>query len=347
MRVQRFAQAAAQSARLSTVKPSGSVSFLWAVIRLFRAPVSPTFEQIAREVLLEKQLSSNETKKAATRQLNRLIRNFGSLPIAEVTECLWIQYVLRERSIKDRTFFDDRKYMRIVLGAALRRNLIGAPPRLPIPDLPWDAGRELTQRELKALREAAAKPSADVQGREGDNNQKSVDLLFQIDIGWKMGLRLREMLFLRWDQFNWEQRTIRLRAGDVKTRVGREIPVNPDLWPEFQARFNRAASQFVFPSRIEGRPVSNNKTAWRRCRREAGVDCRWHDLRGTCATLMLRAGVPRHVVKDYLGMSEPVLDSIYAHLTMDDKRLAALVMTEAVKPVGVDDLWKAARALSG
>lgn len=291
--------------------------------------ISPTFADIAKQVLLEKQLAAKETKLAATRQINRLILSFGPIRIKEITDQSWVEYVIRERLKRDRTFYDDRKYMRIILGTASR---LGHRPnllRLPIPDLPWDAGRELSVLELSRLRHEAGS-----------------ELRFQIDIAWKMGLRLREMLRLRWDQINWERGTIRLRVGDVKTRKGREIPINPDLLPEFQARFPDTRSLWVFPNLTNTGPIQNNKTAWGTCKAKSGVEARWHDLRHTCATLMLRAGVPRHIVRAYLGMSEPVLDRIYAHLNLADLKSAALLMTDAARPVGVDDLRVASVALS-
>jgi integrase/recombinase XerD len=52
------------------------------------------------------------------------------------------------------------------------------------------------------------------------------------------------------------------------------------------------------------------------------VKARWHDLRHTCATRMLRRGTPLHVAKAVLGMSLKVLVEIYAHVNLDDWRKA-------------------------
>jgi integrase len=307
--------------------------------------LGPLFADVAIEVLADKQLKAEETRKAATRQISRLVLNFGALRIRRIREPHWIEYVVRERAKRERTFFDDRKYMRLVLGHAARTGRLVRIIELSIPEDAGDAGRELEASELAALREAAAVETADGQGRGADDNGKSPDLLFQIDIAWKMGLRLREMLRLRWDQVNLERGTVRLKAKDRKNRRALEIPINPDLLPEFLARRRRAACQWVFPSRTGAGPIRNNKTAWRRCKREAGVNCRWHDFRHHCATVMLRGGVPRHVVKSYLGNSEQVLDKIYAHLNLRDMRQAALVTTDAVQAATIEDLRAATRLL--
>lgn len=322
--------------------------FLLCFVSWLRAanPWDCRFAFLAEEVLRDKQLKAEETRKAATRQLTRLIRNFGGMWVRDIREKQWIEYVLRERSIRHRTFFDDRKYMRLVLSHAARHGYVGRIIELSIPDLPAQAGRELESWELAALRDCATRETADGNGRAGVLNQKSPDLAFQIDIAWKMGLRLREMLRMRWDQISFERETIRLKARDRKNRRALEIPINPDLVPEFKRRKARAACQWVFPNASMSGPVDSNKTAWRRCKREAGVKSRWHDFRHHCASTMARAGVPRNVIKDCLGMSDQTLDKIYLHLNMDDKRQAQLVMTDAARMASLPELRKAVAVLS-
>lgn len=279
---------------------------------LFLRKRKPRFEIVALEVLRLRQLKADATARASRHEIPRLIRYFGKFPIDKVTESIWNDYVLREREKKDRKFFDDRKYMRIVLNYAHRNGLVEKKAHLPIPDAPWNAGREILTKELELLEATAGRT-----------------LRFQIRIGWKMGLRLREMLRLRWDQFNWDRATISFLPMDTKTRRGREIPIPGDLVPEFSSRRALAGSPFVFPSPGgPGKPQGNNKTAWRRCKGQANVRARWHDLRHTCATLLLRRGVPRHVARVYLGMSEAILTRIYTHLNTDDLRTAANVMSE-------------------
>lgn len=281
------------------------------------------FSELANHVLHLKQLKSRETRLAATRQIARLIKNFGDIPVEELTEKHWVDYVARERARKERKFYDDKKYMRMILRYALAVGALERTIQLPIPDLPSDVGREITADELARL-ESCAGP----------------ELLFQIRIAWKMGLRLREMLRLRWDQFDWVNGTIKLSPGDTKTRRGRVVPMPPDLMPQFNARRAEngalchkrglGLSPFVFPChrRRERRfkPQGENKTAWRACKAEAGVKARWHDLRHTCATRLLRSGIRPGVVSKMLGMSEQVLRRIYEHQNLDDLREAARAM---------------------
>lgn len=53
---------------------------------------------------------------------------------------------------------------------------------------------------------------------------------------------------------------------------------------------------------------------WRHAQRGAGIRCRFHDLRHTCASWLVQAGVPLMTVRDFLGHSTIAMTQRYAHL---------------------------------
>lgn len=53
---------------------------------------------------------------------------------------------------------------------------------------------------------------------------------------------------------------------------------------------------------------------WDRARRLTGIDCRWHDLRHTCASWLVQEEVPLHTVAEILGHSSIAVTRRYAHL---------------------------------
>lgn len=271
-----------------------------------------TFKEVADDVLAQQKLNSAATYSSADRQINRLISYFGTKRIQKISERCWNDYVLVETTKKPRKFYDDKKFMRMILLYGVRQGYLEKQVRLSIPGLSKNAGREVTAEELRTLL-ARANPQ----------------LAFQIRIAYKMGLRLREMLFLRWDRIDWNNRTIRLLKEDTKTRRGRDVPIAEDLFSQFEALYQLSNSPYVFPHRFDvTRPQHDNKSAWIRLKRRCGIRCRWHDLRHTCATLLIRKGVSTRVASKYLGMSPRVLD-IYEHLNTDDLRAAASAMSEA------------------
>ena len=66
-------------------------------------------------------------------------------------------------------------------------------------------------------------------------------------------------------------------------------------------------------------------------------DMRFHDLRHTCVTLLLNLGVPPQVVRDIVGHSDiEVTMTIYAHVSLDDKRSALAELLVALSPDRLD-----------
>jgi integrase len=276
----------------------------------------PRFSVLADEVLKQKRIRAPATFAAAELRLGRLTEYFGRMRVSQITETTWQAYIEYRRAERANTkFFDDRKYMRQVLALAEKRGLVPRIIDLWIPDVPSCRGREIPAGDLLALLRAA-RP----------------ELHFQIEIAVKMGLRLREMLKLRWEQIDWERRIVLLSPEDTKTRRGRQVPIPPDLFDRFRSRLahRKHTSPFVFPRpRDPSRPCHDNKSAWRRCKALAGVpNYRFHDLRHTCASRMLRRGVSTAIASRILGMSERVLLRIYHHVNTEDLHRAAALMSD-------------------
>lgn len=56
------------------------------------------------------------------------------------------------------------------------------------------------------------------------------------------------------------------------------------------------------------------RDGWKAAREATGIDCRWHDLRHTCASWLAQAGVPLHTIGEFLGHSSTAVTKRYAHL---------------------------------
>lgn len=274
------------------------------------------FRTLADQLLELKEVKAKKTYIAAKLHLQKLKSFFGDMHLKDITEATWERYILEsKRKNPNRRIRDDKKYMSQVIRLAYYERVIPRVIVLQVPDLPSRPGREITKLELQRLLLKAGP-----------------ELKFQIEIAYKMGLRLREMLNLKWDRFDWTQKMIHLRPEDVKTRRGRKVPINPDLLERLREKWESSNSPYVFSHRWNPKsPSSQIMHRWRKCKKEAGVEARWHDLRHTCATLMLRRGVKSHVAKVYLGMSERVLTTIYLHLNNDDLWAAAKAMTEKTR----------------
>lgn len=99
-----------------------------------------------------------------------------------------------------------------------------------------------------------------------------------------------------------------LRSGMTKTNKHRAIPIIPPLRP-----WLKFLPLKITPDGIE--------SGFKNARAAAGISCTFHDLRRSCATMMLAAGVPMNVIAKLLGHSSTrVTEARYAHLQLDAVR---------------------------
>ncbi|MEY2686052.1 MAG: hypothetical protein RL375_250 [Pseudomonadota bacterium] len=108
--------------------------------------------------------------------------------------------------------------------------------------------------------------------------------------------------------------SITIRAGNTKTLRTRTVPIVPALRPWL--------AHVPVPLTFEGL-----KSGFRRAREAAGMPhVHYHDLRHSCATILLALDVPLDVVRDILGHSTIKVTERYAHALVHRQRqgLAAL-----------------------
>lgn len=103
--------------------------------------------------------------------------------------------------------------------------------------------------------------------------------------------------------------TITIQAGNTKTLRTRTVPIIPPLRPWLK---------FV-PLGITFEGV---KSGFRRAREAASMpEVQYRDLRRSCGTLMIRKGVPLHIVSKILGHSSTTItEKVYAHLHTSQMR---------------------------
>lgn len=104
--------------------------------------------------------------------------------------------------------------------------------------------------------------------------------------------------------------SIKLQAGNTKTLRYREVPIVSALRPWLK----------YLPLAINYEGV---KSGFRRAREAAGMHhVHFHDLRHSCATMLIGFGEPLHVVRDILGHSTVKTTERYAHTQIAPQRKA-------------------------
>lgn len=157
---------------------------------------------------------------------------------------------------------------------------------------------------------------------------KTPHLACFIRLALNTGCRRGELLALEWSRVDMTRRVFLLEARHTKTAKRRSIPLNDDalsalgklrLWQHA----HYPGSDWVFPSGSGGH-IRWLKTGFRNaCKRSGISDFRVHDLRHTCASWLVMAGVDLYVVRDLLGHASITTTEKYAHLA--PVRIAAAV----------------------
>ena len=169
------------------------------------------------------------------------------------------------------------------------------------------------------------------------------------------GMREGELLALRWADIDFEYATLHVRStlhylhgefsfSEPKTAFSRRQIALPQIVIQALKRHRHLLDEekavlgeawdtthdLVFPNTV-GKPINPSNLVLRDFRpllEKANLPLiRFHDLRHTAATLLLKAGIHPKVVSEMLGHSHiSITLSVYSHVTPDMQRTAAVAM---------------------
>lgn len=130
------------------------------------------------------------------------------------------------------------------------------------------------------------------------------------------GARRGELLKIKAADIGHDE--ITLMASNTKTLRNRVIPIVPALRPWL----------VYFPAKITPEGV---KTAWQRARLAAGMaHVNFHDLRHSCASILLECGVDLYTIGKLLGHANTQTTQRYAHLQIQQQRTALDKLSQLV-----------------
>jgi integrase len=141
------------------------------------------------------------------------------------------------------------------------------------------------------------------------------DLAMVVRIALASGARQAEIQWLRWPMIDLDRECAFLPT--TKNGEPRAMPLPGDITVTLRARkkIRNLKSDLVFPSPEDPRKARNVWQAWDIARKIAKLpDFRFHDLRHSAATEMLRAGVDSRIVATVLGHKSMNMMRRYAHV---------------------------------
>jgi len=155
-----------------------------------------------------------------------------------------------------------------------------------------------------------------------------------ITTGLKTGLRIGELLGLRWQDVDLVAGKLRVRQavsrgiiGTPKNGKSREVPLS-DLALRALRLHRHLRGEFVFCDEA-GKMLKRSSTKWplyRACRRAGLRQIGWHVLRHTFASHLVMRRVPLKAVQELMGHSTIEMTMRYSHLSPDARRDAVTVL---------------------
>lgn len=139
-------------------------------------------------------------------------------------------------------------------------------------------------------------------------------------IALNTGMRKGEIFSLRWEHVDLKNRLISIMNGKT-AESDRSIPMNEAVFELLSNLHQKRKSEFLFPStRKIGERFLDPKVSYMKAVRLAAIPhIRFHDLRHTFATRLVRSGVDLITIQQLLGHSKITTTARYAHSNADAK----------------------------
>ena len=130
------------------------------------------------------------------------------------------------------------------------------------------------------------------------------------------GMRQANILKLRWDMVDMEQRIAWVKADHMKNGRAFGVALNDDAMWVLRSQMGKSKTH-VFTYRGNSIAQINTET-WRNALKVCGIeDFRWHDLRHTWASRLRQQGVPLDVLQQLGGWEKPDMVMRYGHLSSE------------------------------
>lgn len=158
---------------------------------------------------------------------------------------------------------------------------------------------------------------------------KGTNLYIPILLGACLGMRISEVIGLKWDCVDLKAGTIRIAETLVVLPAGGKIVKPPKsissvrtvrLFPAVEQALKNEPHVGSYVVNISHDSVRNGLY---RLQDALGIErFRFHDLRHYCVSVMLSLGVPKNYIAAYVGHeSETMIDQVYGHI-MEKKKTA-------------------------
>jgi integrase len=265
--------------------------------------------------------------------LKHLSAQFGSMLLADITPQHIGKYqgTRQKEGASNRTINMEVSTLRMMMKAARLWGAISQDVRM-LPER-RDVGRALTHDEETRLFDACRK-------------SPQPSLHTAVIVFCHTGLRNAELRRARWSQVDFLKAEFEVGRSKTAGGEGRIIPLNQaslGAFKEWRSRWPDAKPEdYIFPTEKlvfkgagapdagvmtaydvdPGKPLGAWKRAWSTAKKQAGVECRIHDLRHHFISALAQTQTPDATIQAISGhLSRKMLEH-YSHVRLDAKRRA-------------------------
>lgn len=140
------------------------------------------------------------------------------------------------------------------------------------------------------------------------------------------GLRLSNILNLKWDTINLEMGFLEVLKQENKGHKKIQIPLSEKFKVELQ-KIGIKKKGYVFINPKTGNPYTTIKNGFNKALEKAGIEnFRFHDLRHTVGTRLVANGADLMTVKEYLAHSQLSTTQRYMHPTPENMKKAVAIL---------------------
>ena len=266
-------------------------------------------------------LAANFSKKylaTISIHLRRFAENIGDKPLSDIRMNdveLFLTGIAGESKVKSKKYYVS---LNSLFNKAVQWDYIPINPVSKIipPKIPKNNPLFIDETELQQIIE-----------KESNQDLKNIYLVL-----FHTGMRLGELINLKWNQVSFNDKIIRLTNSEDFTTKGkreRTIPINDNLVKVFTERYPKVINinqlNYVFNKhgiKYSGDYISKSfKKIVIGCE-NINHEIHMHSLRHSFATHLVKKGVSLYIIKELLGHQDYKTTLIYSHLTTDDLREA-------------------------
>lgn len=261
------------------------------------------FADFAQEYLAFAQSTKAESTYAGNLgEMRRLARAFDGL-LSKLTTALIEKYkVQRSQTVKAGAVNRELALFKHMLTKAVDWGYLKQNPAKSVKLLKEPPGRlrYLEPEEIGRLLEACDDPQVPY-------------LRPVVTIALHTGMRLGEILGLRWGDLDLRQRLISITK--TKNHERKTLPINDVLYEEIAKLPRHMTSPYLF-FHPDGTRILRIDRSFHSALKRAGIeDFRFHDLRHTFASHLAMRGVSLPTIGTLLGHKDPKMTKRYAHLS--------------------------------